>query len=386
MAYGDEPRYVRPARRSSPWSIALPLVVLLLAVAALAYFVGGWGRQGPVNDPNAVPRTVTPRGDLAEDEKATIALFKAVSPSVVYITTLARSHDLFSLSPEIPRGTGSGFIWDNEGHVVTNVHVIQGASSAKVTLSDGNSYDARLTGAAPNYDLAVLKIEAPKDKLQKITVGTSADLQVGQKVFAIGDPFGLDYTLTTGVISALNREIKSVNEQPISGVIQTDAAINPGNSGGPLLDSAGRLIGVNTAIYSPSGAYAGIGFAIPVDLVNEVVPQLIVKGQAQVQRADLGATFVSPQLARSRLGVRNGLVVLEVKSGSAAEDAGLQPTRRGRDGIILGDIVLAVDGQAVRSKEDMERIVGRHKPGDTVTLKIRRNGEQQDLTVTLQSS
>ena len=207
-----------------------------------------------MTDPKAQPRAVTPRGNLAEDEQATIKIFKEASPSVVYITTL-NVRDRFTLDlHQIPRGTGSGFVWDNDGHIVTNFHVIQGANAAKVTLSTRATCTTPASaGAAPDYDLAVLKIDVAADKLQPIPIGTSDDLQVGQKAFAIGNPFGLDHTLTTGVISALGREIKSVTDQPISGVIQTDAAINPGNSGGPLLDSAGRLIGVNTAIYSPSG-------------------------------------------------------------------------------------------------------------------------------------
>jgi S1-C subfamily serine protease len=386
MAYGDGPQFGRPVRRTSPWSIAGPLIILLFAVAMLAYFVGGWGRHGSANDVNAVPRQVTARGDLAEDEKSTIDLFKLASPSVVYITTLAVRRDAFMDLREVPQGTGSGFVWDTEGHIVTNYHVIRGGSAAKVTLFDGNSYDARPTGAAPDYDLAVLKIDLPADKLHPLPVGTSKDLQVGQKAFAIGDPFGLDYTLTTGVVSALDREIQSVSGQPISGVIQTDAAINPGNSGGPLLDSAGRLIGVNTAIYSPSGTYAGIGFAIPVDMVNQVVPQLIAKGRAQIQRADLGLSFANAQVGR-RLNVRNGLLVLQVRPGSAADEAGILPTRRNDEGDwVLGDIVTAIDGQQVRSKEDVERIIGKHRPGDQVTVTIRRGDKQEDLSVTLQAA
>jgi S1-C subfamily serine protease len=386
MAYADEPQFVRPAPRPSPWSIAGPLILLLLLVAGLAYVVGGWGHHGAANDPNAAPRPVVARGDLAADERATIDLFKAASPSVVYITTTAVARGgPFSLDMrEIPKGTGSGFIWDDSGRIVTNFHVLQDANAAKVTLHDGSSYDARLVGAAADYDVAVLKIDAPASKLRPIPLGRSNTLQVGQKAFAIGDPFGLDYTLTTGVVSALDREIKSASGQPISGVIQTDAAINPGNSGGPLLDSAGLLIGVNTAIYSPSGAYAGIGFAIPVDMVNQVVPQLIAKGEARIPRAALGVTFVQEEIARSRLHVRDGLVIFEVKPGSAAEDAGLRPTYRNDDGTLsLGDILLAIDGQTVRSKEDVQRLIGKHQPGDTVTLTIRRDGKQQDVQVTL---
>ena len=339
-----------------------------------------------MNDPNAVPRPVVARGDLAEDEKATIALFKAASPSVVYITTSAVQKDGFSLNlHEIPRGTGSGFIWDTEGHVVTNFHVLQNADSAKVTLFDGTTHDARLTGGAADNDLAVLKIDVAADKLRPLQIGSSAGLQVGQKAFAIGDPFGLDYTLTAGIISALGREIKSITDQPISGVIQTDAAINPGNSGGPLLDIAGLLIGVNTAIYSPSGAYAGIGFAIPVDMVNQVVPQVIANGTAHVSRADLGVTVIEARQINRRL--RNGLLVAAVKPGSGAAEAGIQPTTRGLDGgIILGDLILAIDGQPVQTTADLARIIGKHKPGDTVTLKIRRNGDTEDVPVKLQEA
>jgi S1-C subfamily serine protease len=258
-----------------------PLLWLLLIGVFLVWRFGLFNFGGDsAREANAVPRVVTPRGDLAEEEKATIELFRQASKSVVYITAIALRRDAFSLNVyEIPEGTGSGFMWDEEGHIVTNYHVIRTANGCQVTLADNSTYSAELVGAAPAKDLAVLRIDAPKRLLRPIPVGTSRDLLVGQKVFAIGNPFGLDQTLTTGVISALNREIQSVARQPIQGVIQTDAAINPGNSGGPLLDSAGRLIGVNTAIFSPSGAYAGIGFAIPVDTVNEVVPKLIQQGQ-----------------------------------------------------------------------------------------------------------
>ncbi|MEW8432026.1 MAG: trypsin-like serine protease, partial [gamma proteobacterium symbiont of Ctena orbiculata] len=227
------------------------------------------------------PRIVTPRGDLAADEKATVEIFQQSSPSVVYITTLQRvrnpwTRDILSL----PQGTGSGFIWDDLGHLVTNHHVIAEASEANVRLNDGRSYRAVLIGSSPDHDLAVLRIRVPFDRPPPVPVGSSDDLKVGQKVFAIGNPFGLDYTLTTGVVSALDRSLSEGRDGvAIDHLIQIDAAINPGNSGGPLLDSAGRMIGINTAIYSPSGAYAGIGFAVPVDTVNRVVPELIAKGR-----------------------------------------------------------------------------------------------------------
>ncbi len=245
----------------------------------------------------------------------------SASPSVVYLTSLALKRDIFSLNLfEIPHGAGSGFVWDQDGHIITNFHVIQEASGARVTLADHSVWDAQLVGTAPDQDLAVLYINAPKHQLKPIAIGTSGDLQVGQKVFAIGNPFGLDQTLTTGIISALGREINAVTGRTISGVIQTDAAINPGNSGGPLLDSAGRLIGVNTAIYSPSGVSTGIGFAVPVDTVNRVVPQLIRHGR--IIRPGLGVRIADDATAR-RFGLQ-GVLIIQVEKGSAAETAGLR--------------------------------------------------------------
>ena len=250
------------------------LVLLLLACIGFGFWVRPWLVQ-----PDASPRIVTPRGDLAADEQGTIRLYELVSPSVVYISTLARTVDPWTRTfYETPKGTGSGFIWDREGHVVTNFHVIRGASKADIRLADGRAYSAVLVGASPEHDLAVLRINVPFNPPPPIPLGRSSELKVGQKAFAIGNPFGLDHTLTSGVISALDRSLRDDNGL-IRHLIQTDAAINPGNSGGPLLDSAGRLIGVNTAIYSPSGAYAGIGFAIPSDTANRVVPQLIAHGK-----------------------------------------------------------------------------------------------------------
>ncbi len=274
-----------------------------LLLAVLGFVAGvGWGAL-PAQPGSAPPgpRPVSPPIELGRGERDTIELFRRTAPSVTFITSIARRRDFFSLNVyEIPQGTGSGFVWDDAGHVVTNFHVIRGSSRAQVTLADQSTWDATLVGAAPEKDLAVLHIEAPEELLNPVQVGTSSDLQVGQRVFAIGNPFGLDHTLTTGVISALGREIDSQTDQPIRDVIQTDAAINPGNSGGPLLDSGGRLIGVNTAIVSPSGAYAGIGFAIPVDTVNWVVPELITRGR--IERPTLGVELAAEQLL-ARLGL-----------------------------------------------------------------------------------
>jgi S1-C subfamily serine protease len=250
-----------------------------------------------------------------------------------------------------------------------------------VTLADGSSYKASLVGSYPDKDLAVLRIDAPKAKLRPIPVGRSGDLQVGQKTFAIGNPFGLDQTLTTGVISALGREIESVTKRPIQNVIQTDAAINPGNSGGPLLDSAGRVIGVNTAIYSPSGASSGIGFAIPVDEVNRVVPQLIKAGK--VTRPGLGVQLAADQVAR-QLGVDSGALIVQVVPDSPAAKADLQPTRRDRQGDIqLGDVIVSVDGKPVEKANDLFALLESHQVGDKVTVGIRRDGKRQDVAVTL---
>jgi len=356
--------------------IAVSSVTLLLAQQT-------WLGGATLTNPKATPRAVTPRGDLMPEEKATITLFKQASPAVVNITSLGIERDMFTLNQyQIPQGTGSGFIWDNSGNVITNFHVIQNADAAQVTLADQSTFKARVVGAAPDKDLAVLRIDAPAAKLQAIPLGTSKDLQVGQSVFAIGNPFGLDQTLTTGVISALNREIESVTRRPIQGVIQSDAAINPGNSGGPLLDSAGRLIGVNTAIYSPSGASAGIGFAIPVDTVNRVVTELIRSGK--VTRPGLGVQVADEQIAQ-RLNV-TGVLIVDVARGSAAARAGFQPTRRDSNGRVrLGDIITAIDGKKVDSPNDLFLALEKYKVGETVNVSVLRNDKTVQLKVALEA-
>jgi len=345
--------------------------------------VVGKSAGGPAAPPANAPRRARPRGELAEDERSTIALFEEASPAAVYITTVAVRRDLWTFNlQEIPQGSGSGFVWDREGHIITNYHVIQGASRAEVTLSDHSTWEAELIGAAADKDLAVLKIDAPRDKLHPLPLGDSLDLLVGQKVFAIGNPFGFDQTLTTGIISALGREITSVGGLPIRDVIQTDAAINPGNSGGPLLDSAGRLIGVNTAIYSPSGAYAGIGFAMPVDAVAWVVPELIAYGR--VVRASLGVRVAQDRIAR-RFGVGEGVLVLEVEQGSGADRAGIRPTRtdRQRRDVVLGDVIVEVEGIAVRSTGDYFLALERRRAGDRVRVTLEREGRRVEVVVVL---
>ncbi|PIE31206.1 2-alkenal reductase, partial [candidate division KSB3 bacterium] len=274
---------------------------------------------------------------------------------------------------------GSGFIWDDEGRIVTNYHVISDASRIQVTMADHTTWKAVLVGAAPDKDLAVLQISAPGQHLRPIPIGTSKDLLVGQKVFAIGNPFGLDQTITSGIISALGREITSVTGRKIQGVIQTDAAINPGNSGGPLLDSAGRLIGVNTAIYSPSGAYAGIGFAVSVDEVNRVIPQLIRHGR--LVRPGIGVSLADQRLA-AQLGVR-GVLILDVAEGGSAHRAGLQPTMQYRGEIILGDVITAINGVRVDDYDAVRDALDSFAVGDEVVLTVLRQGASLNIPVTL---
>jgi len=363
------------------WTYFWAAVALSLLAALFAR--QSWLGSASLNDPRAAPRSIAARGELSTGEKSTVALFREASPSVVHITVIAVQRDLFTLNlHQIPEGTGSGFIWDNSGNIITNFHVIQNADAAQVTLADQSNWKARRVGVAPDKDLAVLRIDAPANKLRAIPVGTSKDLQVGQSVFAIGNPFGLDQSLTTGVISALGREIESVTRRPIQGVIQTDAAINPGNSGGPLLDSAGRLIGVNTAIYSPSGASAGIGFAIPVDTVNRIVPELIRSGK--VTRPGMGIQIAEDQIAE-RLGVR-GVLVVDVAQGSAAARAGLRPTRREASGRVrLGDVITAIDSKKVESSNELFLLLERYKVGDNINVTLLRDGKAVQVKVTLEA-
>ncbi|MCK9283988.1 MAG: trypsin-like peptidase domain-containing protein [Rhodocyclaceae bacterium] len=345
--------------------------------AALLLAVEGGARQPQ-------PRSVAPRGELAADEKSTIEIFRRSSPSVAYITTLDQVINLWTMNVrEVPRGTGSGFVWDEQGHIVTNFHVVSGATAAKVRLADQHTYDAKLVGGSPENDLAVLKIQLPANRPLPIPLGSSRDLLVGQRVVAIGNPFGLDHTLTTGVVSALDRSLDGEDGRTIHHLIQTDAAINPGNSGGPLLDSAGRLIGVNTAIYSPSGASAGIGFAIPADTVNRVVPEIIATGQ--YKRPSLGFSSserISSLIARE-LGVK-GVVVIEVAPGSPAAAAGIRPSRRSRDGgIVAGDVVQAIDGTPVNNVSDLDRLLDTRQAGESVRLTLWRDGRRMDMNLPL---
>jgi S1-C subfamily serine protease len=331
--------------------------------------------------------------ELLPGEAHTVRLFEAASPAIVNVDVTRRRVDPWSRrSVDVPAGSGSGFLWDDAGHVVTNFHVIRRASGATITFDDQTQLDAELVGTSPDHDLAVLKVDlaqlpanadAPAVVRSGLPIGRSGSLRVGQSVYAIGNPFGLDHTLTTGVVSALDREIQSLTGRTLDGVVQTDAAINPGNSGGPLLDSAGRVVGVNTMIFSPSGASAGVGFAIPIDTVRRVVPQLIEDGR--YQRPTLGIRIddrVAAPILR-RVGKR-GVLVLAVQPDGPAAEAGLRPTVRDRRGrVTVGDIVLAVDRAPIESTDDLLNRLERRRPGDTVTLDVWRDGNQVTVQVTL---
>jgi S1-C subfamily serine protease len=363
----------------------------LLSIAALTMLMP-WapGRafeaRSEVKD-TAAPREITPRGELAGDERATIDLFERSRNSVVFITTKQAVVDFWSRNVmSVPRGTGSGFIWDDAGHIVTNFHVIQGASEASIKLVDGRSFRAALVGVSPAHDIAVLKIGIGFKGPRPIPVGTSGDLKVGQRVYAIGNPFGLDWTLTSGIVSALNRSLNEDDGSLLEHLIQTDAAINPGNSGGPLLDSAGRLVGMNTAIYSPSGAASGIGFAVPVDTVNRVVPLLVRDGR-----------YVQPSIGirvderlNERLEEATGFVgafVLRVEKGSSADEAGLRAAKISREGEFFGgDIIVSVNGKKIESVSRLLAALDDYRIGNTVRLGVRRGDQLIEVPVRLQAA
>jgi S1-C subfamily serine protease len=361
--------------------------LILLAVAGSAGVAPAQQRPVAGDAAAAQPRAVAPRGPLSADERNTISIFESVSPSVVYITTAQYVRDFFSRNVmRVPQGTGSGFIWDDQGRIVTNYHVIRGAQEALVRLGDQRSYQARLVGASPEHDIAVLQIDVGDDLPPPIPVGSSSDLQVGQTVLAIGNPFGLDHTLTTGIVSALNRTVENEAGGDIDGVIQTDAAINPGNSGGPLIDSAGRLVGINTMIYSPSGAYAGIGFAVPVDTINRVVPRIV--GYGRYVRPTLGVVS-DDRVTRQLFGPdgAGGVLLLGVTADSPAARAGLRATRQERNGdIVIGDIIAAVDGESVESQAELVAALDAREFGDRVTLTVIRNDRRIEVPVTLAAS
>ncbi len=368
-----------PRRRGPDW---LTIGGVWAFVFVLVWGFAGRSSTSSLHDVNAVPRVVTARGDLAGDEQSTIDVFRNVSPSVAYITTSDLARTFFGMNVyEIPRGTGSGFVYDQDGHIVTNYHVVMDGTLLRVKLSDQSEWKARLVGKEPDKDIAVLKIDAPAELLTPIAVGRSSELLVGQKVLAIGNPFGWDQTLTTGVVSALGREIHSLTGRKIRDVIQTDAAINPGNSGGPLLESAGRLIGVNTQISSPTGVSAGIGFAVPVDTVIEIVPDLIRYGH--VRKAGLGVQLALDSNIR-RFGLP-GPLVEQVMAGMGAEKAGLRGTVTDSRGYVrqLGDVIVKIDGVRVQNQIELKDALDGKKAGDKVHVTFVRNESVMEATIEL---
>ena len=371
--------------------LAWPVVSAELMLISLWPVVSAaeWGKPlgGAYGGPEGKPRVVTPSpAELGADERATMAVFERVTKSVVFISNTAIRRDPWSFNLfEVPQGSGTGFVWNKQGHIVTNFHVVYGANSVTVTLADRKEYKATLIGADPDHDVGGAAVSLRREKtLAPLTVGTSQDLRVGQKVLAIGNPFGLDHTLTTGVVSALGRTIKSLSNRTIEGVIQTDAAINPGNSGGPLLDSAGRLIGVNRRI-DPSGAFAGIGFAVPVDTVNRIVPELIKYGK--LIRPGFGVSLVPDAMAK-RWGIK-GLIIGKVSRGSGAEKAGLKGAHHeavDKDRVESGDIVYeAVDGKPVGTLDELMDTMEHHKVNDQVMVELLRGTSRERVSVTLQA-
>ena len=364
---------------------SLLLILVGVLLGALLYSLvnspapplAGQPQQSPSHEPLVVPKITS------SDEQNNVEIFKKASPSTVFISRRELRRQLFSFDVfEIPQGNGSGFIWSRDGIIVTNAHVVQGASRVIVILHDQSAWEAKLLGLAPGKDLAVLKIEAPKESLTPLPLGNSDRLQVGKKVLAIGNPFGLDYTLTTGIVSALGRETRAPNGRIIRGMIQTDAAINPGNSGGPLLDSTGRLVGVNTSIIGPGGGSAGIGFAVPVNTVAKVVPELIQHGR--LIRPVMGINIVEDQIA-DRLGIE-GVIVLNVERGKSAAKAGIIGLQRNSEGkVLVGDVIVKIGRFSISNSDDLLNAMEQHKPGDEVEILANRRGKEKKFRVRLES-
>ncbi len=374
-------------RRHHPAARSLAATALLAVAAGGCTFelvpANAAGEPGEARSVLAAQRGPAPEPytDLRPDEQAIVALFEGTSPSVVYITTVTRRRDFFGRATgEVPLGTGTGFVWDRDGHIVTNFHVLEGASSARVVMHDQTSYMAEYVGGSRRHDLAVLRIDAPTDSLLQVRLGDSDRVRVGQSVYAIGNPFGYSATLTTGIISALSRQIEGLTGDIIEDVIQVDAAINTGNSGGPLLDSRGRLIGINSQIASPSGTSAGIGFAIPVNTVSRVVPQLIADGEYTPARLGITTNQQLNRIAAARYGV-NGVVIADIDPRSAAARAGLRGTEWNANQ--LGDIIVRIDGEPVRSFRELRLVLDRYQPGGEVEVTVSRDGETHDVVVPL---
>lgn len=343
--------------------------------------------DAPIVQDNAIKlyakddRTKKERRFRIEDEQNTVDIFDNAGPGTVFVTQNQIVRDRYTMrATEVPSGSGSGFIWDNDGHIITNYHVIDGSSHLTVTLYNQKTYPAKLVGGEPKKDIAVLKIDAPADELTPIPrPDDTYELAVGQKAIAIGNPFGLDHTITTGIISAMGRDQLGYGGVTIRDMIQTDASINPGNSGGPLLDSSGQLIGMNTMIFSKSGASAGIGFAVPFSTIKRVVPQIIRTGKAQ--QIGLGISILPDAIAR-RNGIQ-GVIVRQVANNSPAARAGLRGVEQNYRGTYIGDVIVGIDDKKVTNYDTLYNALDTHQPGDTIQVKIRREGKIISLPVEL---
>ena len=364
--------------------LIIALVSGLFAAAAVAVIDRVSNRVQPTSAAFSEETPAGITGITSSDEKNNIDIYRTLSPGVVNIHSTSYARDFFGYV-EPQEGSGSGSILDQQGHILTNFHVVEGAQKLAVSFGSQKNYAAEVVGGDPDTDLAVIKLlELPKEGLTVVPLGDSDKLVVGQKVLAIGNPFGLDRTLTTGVISGLQRPIRARNNRQIEGAIQTDASINPGNSGGPLLDSQGRIIGINSQILSPSGGSAGVGFAVPVNIAKRIVPQLIRSGQ--VVRPKLGVTTRNVELLKGQLElpVQDGVLIWQVVPGQAAASAGLRGLTQTENGeVALGDIITSLDGAKVGNADDLFRILDKHQVGDTVQVGIVRNGRRMTVPVQL---
>jgi putative serine protease PepD len=365
------------------------LVVALLSGMFAAIAIAVMDRMGNRFQPSgsafseATPAGIT-NPATASDEQNNIEIYRTLSPGVVNVHSTSYARDFFGFV-EPQEGSGSGSVIDQEGNILTNYHVIEGATKLAVSFGGQKNYAAQLVGGDPDTDLAVIKlIEKPKEPLTVIALADSDKLEVGQKVLAIGNPFGLDRTLTTGVISGLQRPIRARNGRPIEGAIQTDASINPGNSGGPLLDSQGRMIGINSQILSPSGASAGVGFAVPVNIAKRIVPQLLKSGEVRRPKLGIGTRDVAPLKSQLDLPVADGVIILQVAPGQAAANAGLRGVTQTENGdVAIGDIILGMDNEKIANTDDLYRLLDKHQVGDTVQLQILRSGRRMAVPVKL---
>ena len=364
----------------------LALASALIAAGAIAFLsnLGNFRNNEKMVSVAAeeIPQGISNPATIS-DEQNSIEIYKTLSPGVAFITSTTYQPDMWGGVRE-GEGSGSGSVIDNQGHILTNYHVIEGAQKLTVSLGGDRIFPAKVVGGDPDTDLAIIQIEPPSEGLTVIQLGNSDNLQVGQKVLAIGNPFGLDRTLTTGVISGLQRPIRARNDRPIEGAIQTDASINPGNSGGPLLDKFGQMIGINSQILSPAGGSVGVGFAIPVSIAKRIVPQLIQFGE--VRRPKLGANIYGVEKLRQqrvRLPIENGLLVRDILPGSAADKAGLRGLSRNGNGVILGDIITSIEGEKMNNLDDLYRFLDKKKFGDTIQVEIYRNGKTMNIPVKL---